>query len=333
MRLLRVVEAAISVMMIRRGGGAVALALESGRLRITSSSTRSTAFASLPRCRSWFVSQQENFGLPSYQPTPTALSSFPSVLFSSASYDVVGNDDTSGFFADPSTHPTFESIGIQSPALLDRLECFLSPISGHSPEGGVRPSAVQASTYDSISSGCDVTIGAETGSGKTLAYLLPLIDDILDRKHKSPDGYLGYDYARAIILVPNKELVAQVVRMASELSGGRERCVIWEGGSTPKVPFGFEGGGEIDTEGDKGQDEGSATIREKDIVRLAVMPGGLDSPKDFRPFRMALTDPLNHPPVDIIVTTPASIGPLALSPKNIDMFADVRTVVIDEASC
>jgi superfamily II DNA/RNA helicase len=160
-----------------------------------------------------------------------------------------------------------------------------------------------------------------------------LIDDILDRKHKSPDGYLGYDYARAIILVPNKELVAQVVRMASELSGGRERCVIWEGGSTPKVPFGFEGGGEIDTEGDEGQDEGSATIREKDIVRLAVMPGGLDSPKDFRPFRMALTDPLNHPPVDIIVTTPASIGPLALSPKNIDMFADVRTVVIDEASC
>jgi superfamily II DNA/RNA helicase len=156
-----------------------------------------------------------------------------------------------------------------------------------------------------------------------LAYLLPLIDDIMKRKQESTDGYLGYDYARAVILVPNKELAAQVVRMASELCGGRDRCVLWEGGSAPQTPFGAP-------VKDDDADE-SSQIDEKEIVRLAVMPGGLKDPKDFRPFRTALTDPLNNPPVDLVITTPASLGPMALSPKNIDLFADILTVVIDEA--
>ena len=231
--------------------------------------------------------------------------------------------DGSGFFADPNEHPDFESIGVQSPVLVDRVKKMLSSQFGMSPSD-VRPSAVQAAAYPTISSGKDLTIGAETGSGKTLAYLLPLIDDILMRKQESADGYFGYDYARAIILVPNKELAAQVVRMASELCGGRERCVVWEGGSAPQVPFGTPiGNDEADNEANM--------VDEKEIVRLAVMPGGLKDPKDFRPFRMALTDPNNNPPVDLVVTTPASLGPMALSPKNIDLFADVRTVVIDEA--
>eukprot|EP00562_Extubocellulus_spinifer_P009974 CAMPEP_0178497002 /NCGR_PEP_ID=MMETSP0696-20121128/14434_1 /TAXON_ID=265572 /ORGANISM="Extubocellulus spinifer, Strain CCMP396" /LENGTH=644 /DNA_ID=CAMNT_0020125355 /DNA_START=132 /DNA_END=2066 /DNA_ORIENTATION=- len=237
-----------------------------------------------------------------------------------------------GFFANPDDHPDFASIGVQSSVLTERVEkMLLSSLSSASQEQRsdqqhVRPSAVQAAAYQSIASGADVTIGAETGSGKTLAYLLPLIDDILKSKQESTDGYLGYDYARAVILVPNKELAAQVVRMASELCGGRDRCVLWEGGSAPQTPFGAplndDGGGDDDDE---------SQIDGKEIVRLAVMPGGLKDPKDFRPFRAALTDPLNNPPVDLVITTPASLGPMALSPKNIDLFADIRTVVIDEA--
>jgi len=38
-----------------------------------------------------------------------------------------------------------------------------------------------------------------------------------------------------MVLVPNKELAAQVTRMASELCGGRERCILWEGGSAPDL--------------------------------------------------------------------------------------------------
>ena len=95
--------------------------------------------------------------------------------------------DGSGFFADPNENPDFESIGVQSPVLVDRVKKMLSSQFGMSPSD-VRPSAVQAAAYPTISSGKDLTIGAETGSGKTLAYLLPLIDDILMRKQESTDG-------------------------------------------------------------------------------------------------------------------------------------------------
>jgi superfamily II DNA/RNA helicase len=74
------------------------------------------------------------------------------------------------FFAAPDV--TFESIGVTSPILLQRLEKL----------GLSRPSSVQASAYAAIQQGTDVTIGAETGSGKTLAYLLPLVDEILQTK-------------------------------------------------------------------------------------------------------------------------------------------------------
>ena len=94
-----------------------------------------------------------------------------------------------------------------------------------------RPSAVQAAVFDTISNGENCIVGAETGSGKTLAYLLPLVEDILKRKREwkaaGGNGIMdpGYDYARAIILVPNKELANQAVRMAASICGGLDRCV------------------------------------------------------------------------------------------------------------
>eukprot|EP00563_Minutocellus_polymorphus_P010387 CAMPEP_0181073130 /NCGR_PEP_ID=MMETSP1070-20121207/28922_1 /TAXON_ID=265543 /ORGANISM="Minutocellus polymorphus, Strain NH13" /LENGTH=623 /DNA_ID=CAMNT_0023154195 /DNA_START=32 /DNA_END=1903 /DNA_ORIENTATION=+ len=291
---------------IRNGQGSRRLASAASSKRRSDTAKHLAAFASIP-CST----------MPATHHRPL------STLQASNDSDDKEEMNGSGFFADPGEHPDFESIGLQSPILIDRVKKMLSSQFSMSPSD-VRPSAVQAAAYPTIASGRDLTIGAETGSGKTLAYLLPLIDDILMRKQESTDGYLGYDYARAIILVPNKELAAQVVRMASDLCGGRERCVVWEGGSAPQVPFGTP-------LSDDGADDEVNTVDAKEIVHLAVMPGGLKDPKDFRPFRMALTDPNNNPPVDLVVTTPASLGPMALSPKNIDMFADVRTVVIDEA--
>lgn len=219
---------------------------------------------------------------------------------------------TNDFFAPEDDFPTFQSIGVQSPVLLQRIERIISSTQD---DVMVRPSAVQAGSFRTIQSGVDVKIGAETGSGKTMAYLLPIIDDILQRKKKaSAEGHdsLNYDYARAIVLVPNKELANQVVRMAVQLCG--PRSLIW--GS----------GGEIFDD-----DDSSSTVDDSDIVRLGILPGGLKSPDDYRPFRMGVMDPTNHPPLDIVITTPASLGPIALSPKNVDLFADVQTLVIDEA--
>lgn len=227
--------------------------------------------------------------------------------------------DTGEFYANSELYPDFKSIGITSEALLDRLS---SP-----PLNLKRPSAVQAATFDTISRGENTIVGAETGSGKTLAYLLPLVEDVLKRKREwkvknDGDGIMdpGYEYARAFILVPNKELAHQAVRMAASICGGLEKCVIW----------GAEGvmAGAIDF---SSSDE---DVPEEDIVRLAVFPGGLSSPQDFAPFRYSSYDVSSEqrqPPPDLVFATPAVLGPLALSPKNVELFADVDTLVVDEA--
>jgi len=205
------------------------------------------------------------------------------------------------FFAPP--EETFETMGVKSPVLLSRIEKDLDL---------TRPSAVQVAAYNAIAEGGDVTIGAETGSGKTYAYLLPIIDDILQRKQEG--GRPGYDYARALILVPNKELVQQLVRMAVELCGGKENALVYGSGTSMSL-----------------QGSEPSNVKEEDIVRLAVMPGELNAPQDFQPFRQAIGLGGKDPPVDIVISTPAAVGPLGLKPKNIDMFADIQTLVIDEA--
>lgn len=156
------------------------------------------------------------------------------------------------------------------------------------------------------------------GSGKTLAYLLPILDDILQKKQRD-NSNVDYDYARAIILVPNKELVQQVVRMAIPLAGG-PRALLY-GGNTLVDQSILEDPN--DTEGDHDN--------ESTMVRLAIFPGGLKEPNDFPPFRNTRALGGSDAPVDLIITTPASIGPLALKPKHIDLFADVETLIIDEA--
>lgn len=222
---------------------------------------------------------------------------------------------TDDFFASKDKFPTFESLGIKSPILLKRVQDILDGEES-------RPSAVQAAAMTAINSGKDINIGAETGSGKTLAYLLPLIDDILERKKQARDeetgelGKLDYDYARAIILVPNKELANQVLRMATALCGG-PRSVVWgTNGENIMHPSEIEG---IEKEDDF------------NIVRLGIMPGGLNKPEDYKPIRVGINDPMNHAPLDLIITTPASLAPIGVDPKNIDMFADIESLVIDEA--
>ena len=54
---------------------------------------------------------------------------------------------------------------------------------------------------------------ARTGSGKTLAYMIPLIQR-LSGKHTSTFG------ARALILVPARELAMQVLKVGKELVRG-----------------------------------------------------------------------------------------------------------------
>jgi len=253
---------------------------------------------------------------------------FSSTLALSSSNDALSDDNEGGdgFYAGEGI--TFESIGVRSPVLLKRLRKL----------GFERPTQVQAKTFaqirgDSDDDGDDgttnykyandITIGAETGSGKTLAYLLPLLDDILMEKKENKRP--SHDYARAILLVPNKELVQQVLRMAVPLCGGSlEESLVW-------APTGGGNSQLRDQLSPLAATRKSGTTDPSEVIRLAVMPGGLREPMDFKPFRDSIGFGGDSLPVDIVVSTPAALGPLGLPPKFIDLFADVSTLVVDEA--
>jgi len=217
---------------------------------------------------------------------------------------------TDNFFASSEVYPDFESIGITNSILLQRLKYFLSDCNGKN----TRPSLVQAATYNAISSTInDIIIGAETGSGKTLSYLLPIIDHILQSKAyiAKNGGNIGYIYTRAIVLAPNKDLLYQIMTMAKALCG------------EPNIDIGshftyYDNHNDIDE-------------NLSSIVRLAILPGSLKSLNDFHPFYLSSKDPDKNKPLDIIITTPSSLGSLALHPQNIRLFADVKTLIIDEA--
>lgn len=66
----------------------------------------------------------------------------------------------------------------------------------------IYPTPIQAKAYPVIMSGRDVVGIAQTGTGKTYAYLLPIIRQLPYSDQKPP---------RALIVVPTRELVLQIV--------------------------------------------------------------------------------------------------------------------------
>lgn len=72
--------------------------------------------------------------------------------------------------------------------------------------GYTEPTPVQARAIPLILPGDDVVAAAQTGSGKTAAYLLPILARLLE----------GHRAVRALVLVPTRELAAQVEDSARE---------------------------------------------------------------------------------------------------------------------
>src|SRR5258708_40129585 len=67
------------------------------------------------------------------------------------------------------------------------------------------PTPIQATTIPAILRGRDVWASAQTGSGKTAAFLLPILELLATGRRGSPRPI------RALILVPTRELAAQIV--------------------------------------------------------------------------------------------------------------------------
>ena len=228
----------------------------------------------------------------------------------SLSSSTTDNQENDVFVDNKEAVASFEELGLH-PVLLERIRTL----------GLNDPTPIQSATIRAFPSGRDLIVGSETGSGKTYAYLLPLLNDVLMRRREEKkvgggNNYRPYDYARALVLVPNKELVQQVVRMALPLAGGPTALLTSSAtASSSPTPRAEE----------KDHDDDSFDA----LIRLAVVPGGLNEPEDFRPIREAMAG--TSLPPDLLFATPAAFATLGVKPKHIALFADIETLIVDEA--
>ncbi|XP_065496798.1 probable ATP-dependent RNA helicase DDX28 [Caloenas nicobarica] len=102
--------------------------------------------------------------------------------------------------------PSFAEMGLR-PALLAGLESL--SVS--------RPTAVQRLAIPALRRGRSALCAAETGSGKTLAYLLPLLDGLLSRPEEPVAEAAGPASPRGLVVLPSRELAAQVGAVAAAL--------------------------------------------------------------------------------------------------------------------
>lgn len=70
------------------------------------------------------------------------------------------------------------------------------------------PTKIQKEAIPAILSGGDLLAGAQTGTGKTAGFVLPILHKLSDKSVKGPSD--GRPPIRALILVPTRELAAQV---------------------------------------------------------------------------------------------------------------------------
>jgi ATP-dependent RNA helicase RhlE len=75
--------------------------------------------------------------------------------------------------------------------------------------GFTQPTPIQEKAFSVIMSGRDVVGLAQTGTGKTFAYLLPILRQMTFSKQKEP---------RALVVVPTRELVVQLVSEIQKLT-------------------------------------------------------------------------------------------------------------------
>ncbi len=89
---------------------------------------------------------------------------------------------------------SFESLGLRAELL-----------SALAAQGFTKPTPIQSGAIPLIFSGCDLLAGAQTGTGKTAAFALPIVQMLSVKlpveKRRKP---------RALVLVPTRELAAQV---------------------------------------------------------------------------------------------------------------------------
>jgi superfamily II DNA/RNA helicase len=130
---------------------------------------------------------------------------------------------------------SFSSLGL-SPTLLRAL----------TDQGFDTPTPVQAQAIPLVLAGRDVLASAETGSGKTVAFCLPVLQALA----QTPVAASGRQRrARALILVPTRELAVQIGEVARQLARHEavalKVTVVFGGVSINPQMMGLRGGADL----------------------------------------------------------------------------------------
>ncbi|MDD5240175.1 MAG: DEAD/DEAH box helicase [Sulfuricella sp.] len=83
-----------------------------------------------------------------------------------------------------------------------------------SERGYTEPTPIQKQAIPAVLSGGDLLAGAQTGTGKTAGFVLPILHRLSDSSVKGPSS--GRPPIRALILIPTRELAAQVEESVRE---------------------------------------------------------------------------------------------------------------------
>jgi ATP-dependent RNA helicase RhlE len=97
--------------------------------------------------------------------------------------------------------------------------------------GYAAPTPIQEKSLPESMAGRDVIGSAMTGSGKTLAFVMPMLQKLLDDRESDP--VKGGVRVRALVLVPTRELAAQVEKAVGELAKfSPVKCALIIGGAS-----------------------------------------------------------------------------------------------------
>ncbi|KAI7663554.1 hypothetical protein KC318_g8243, partial [Hortaea werneckii] len=183
----------------------------------------------------------------------------------------------------------------------------------------------------------DLAVSAATGSGKTIAYLLPIVEAL---RRKRVHGKL-----QAVVVVPTRELVAQVASVAESLAKGRSNIKIGTATGAGKLrdeqerlvfrtsyydPNGYKQLMHRARERQRSTVHDRAIYEEEDLF-----PDGDEDARESQRLDDAIRGPIDHVPVynssaDILVCTPGRLSEhlnttLGFSLKHLEW------LVLDEA--
>ena len=250
---------------------------------------------------------------------------------------------------------TYSRRSLQGPAPPDMpfSSLGLAPELVHaaSTQGFSAPTPIQAEAIPAILRGADLQGQAQTGSGKTAAYALPLLQQLLAGQRQ-----LGRR-ARALVLVPTRELAAQVGEvlrsLSSALSDPPKVAVVFGGVSINPQMMRLRGGadvlvatpgrlldlvahnaiqlGQIEVlvldEADRLLDLGFAEELQRVLAELPAQRQNLFFSATFEPAVQQLADSLLREPVRIAVAATEANEP-AITQRVIQVDAGRRTELL-----